>query len=88
MQTIQRRLIFKTEEVVEKELIIKEKEQLYIELKRILARQPGLEAAEQLAMARKIIRRKTQQMKVRRHFYRRLFELALFIGALLTAPLL
>lgn len=64
MQTIQKRLIFKTEEVVEKEIVIKEKEQLYIELRRILARQPGLEAAEQLAFARKIIRRKTVQLKV------------------------
>ncbi|CAI9735783.1 ciliaflagella58-likeassociated and flagella-associated 58-like [Octopus vulgaris] len=48
--TLQKRLIKKTEEVVEKELLIQEKEKLYIELKHILARQPGPEVAEQLSI--------------------------------------
>ena len=42
IQTLQKRLISKTEEVVEKDLLIQEKEKLYVELKNILARQPGL----------------------------------------------
>ena len=33
VQTLQKRLIGKTEEVVEKDLLIQEKEKLYIELK-------------------------------------------------------
>ena len=41
IQTLQKRLIMKTEEVVEKDLLIQEKEKLYVELKNILARQPG-----------------------------------------------
>lgn len=49
IQTLQRRLIAKTEEVVEKGLIIQEKEKLYNELKGILARQPGPEVADQLS---------------------------------------
>ncbi|CAE7925789.1 CFAP58, partial [Symbiodinium sp. KB8] len=43
IQTLQKRLIAKTEEVVEKDLMIQEKNKLYEELKNILARQPGPE---------------------------------------------
>merc|ERR1712065_37096 len=48
IQTLQKRLIAKTEEVVEKGLLIQEKEKMYTELKNILARQPGPEMSEQL----------------------------------------
>jgi hypothetical protein len=41
IQTLQKRLINKTEEAVEKDQVIAEKEKLYLELKKILARQPG-----------------------------------------------
>ena len=37
-------------QVVEKDLLIQEKEKLYMELKNILARQPGPEVAEQLSI--------------------------------------
>ena len=50
VQTLQKRLIGKTEEVVEADLLIQEKEKLYVELKNILARQPGPEVAEQLSI--------------------------------------
>ncbi|CAL8087230.1 unnamed protein product [Calicophoron daubneyi] len=63
IQTLQKRLINKTEEVVEKELLIQEKEKLYVELKHILARQPGPEVAEQLNIYQNMIRDKTKQMK-------------------------
>lgn len=43
IQTLQRRLIAKTEEVKEKDNLIKEKEKLFMELKNILSRQPGSE---------------------------------------------
>lgn len=46
IQTLQKRLIKKTEDVVEKDVIIQEKEKLYVELKNLLARQPGPEVAE------------------------------------------
>merc|ERR1712134_253258 len=63
IQTLQKRLIAKTEEVVEKDLIIQEKEKLYVELKNILARQPGPEVAEQLSVYQTNLREKTKQMK-------------------------
>jgi predicted RNase H-like nuclease (RuvC/YqgF family) len=49
--------------VVEKDLLIQEKEKLYIELKNILARQPGPEVAEQLSVYQQNLREKTRQMK-------------------------
>jgi hypothetical protein len=63
IQTLQKRLITKTEEVVEKDLLIHEKEKLYVELKNILARQPGPEVAEQLSTYQANLRDKTKQMK-------------------------
>ena len=64
IHTLQKRLISKTEEVVEKELLIQEKEKLYLELKHILARQPGPEVAEQLSIYQQTLKEKTKQMKV------------------------
>merc|ERR1712072_1311254 len=63
VQGLQKRLISKTEEVVEKDLLIQEKEKLYVELKNILARQPGPEVAEQLSVYQTNLREKTKQMK-------------------------
>lgn len=65
IHTLQRRLIQKTEEVVEKELLIQEKEKLYMELKQILQRQPGPEVAEQLQIYQQTLKEKTKQMKVK-----------------------
>lgn len=48
-QTLQKRLIKRTEQVVEKDLHLQEKEKLYMELKLILSRQPGPELALQLS---------------------------------------
>lgn len=62
-QMLQKRLIGKTEEVVERDLVIQEKEKLYMELKNILARQPGPEAAEQVSTYQAALRDKTKQMK-------------------------
>ena len=45
---LQKQLIRKTEEVAAKDALIQQKEKLYVELKSILARQPGPEVAEQL----------------------------------------
>ena len=46
IHTLQKRLIKKTEEVVERDALIQEKESLYVELKNLLARQPGPQVAE------------------------------------------
>ena len=63
IQALQKRLIAKTEEVVEKDLLIQEKDKLYVELKNILARQPGPEVAEQLSVYQQGLRDKTKSMK-------------------------
>jgi len=53
-------------QVVEKELLIQEKEKLYMEMKQVLQRQPGPEVAEQLHIYQQSLKEKTKQMKVHR----------------------
>ncbi|NWW36131.1 CFA58 protein, partial [Panurus biarmicus] len=64
VQRLQKRLISKTGEVIEKEFLLQEKEKLYVELRHVLARQPGPEAMEQLQQFRNVLREKTKQIKV------------------------
>ena len=59
---LQKQLIVKTEEVREKEKLISEKEKLYVELKGVLARQPGPEVAEQLNVYKDNLSKKTSQV--------------------------
>jgi len=63
VKSLQKLLIAKTEEVVEKDMLIQEKEKLYVQLKNILARQPGPEVAEQLAWYSENLKEKTAHMK-------------------------
>merc|ERR1739848_403227 len=63
IQALRKRLVAKTEEVVAKDAMILEKEKLYVELKNVLARQPGPEVAEQLALYQKNLKQKKVQMK-------------------------
>eukprot|EP00818_Percolomonas_sp_WS_P002933 CAMPEP_0117448192 /NCGR_PEP_ID=MMETSP0759-20121206/7272_1 /TAXON_ID=63605 /ORGANISM="Percolomonas cosmopolitus, Strain WS" /LENGTH=871 /DNA_ID=CAMNT_0005240567 /DNA_START=253 /DNA_END=2865 /DNA_ORIENTATION=+ len=63
IQTLQKRLIKKNEEVMEKDLIIQEKQKLYEELKKILQHQPGPEVAEQLNIYQDSLKKKNVQMK-------------------------
>mmetsp|Transcript_149356 Transcript_149356/g.479643 ORF Transcript_149356/g.479643 Transcript_149356/m.479643 type:complete len:841 (-) Transcript_149356:40-2562(-) len=63
VKSLQKLLIAKTEEVVEKDAIIQEKEKLYVQLKNIIARQPGPEVAEQLAWYSQNLKEKTAHMK-------------------------
>ncbi|NXL98946.1 CFA58 protein, partial [Tyrannus savana] len=64
VQRLQKRLINKTSEVIEKEFLLQEKEKLYVELRQVLAQQPGPEATEQLQRYRHSLRDKTKQLKV------------------------
>uniref|UniRef100_A0A7S4B4H7 Uncharacterized protein n=2 Tax=Chrysotila carterae TaxID=13221 RepID=A0A7S4B4H7_CHRCT len=61
--TLQKQLIRRTEEVAEKDLMIQQKEKLYVELKAILARQPGPEVAEQLSIYQENLAEKQKQLK-------------------------
>ena len=63
VQALQKRLIQKTEEITAKEFVIREKESDYVELREILARQPGPEAAEQLFEFQRSLKCKTKQLK-------------------------
>mmetsp|Transcript_31244 Transcript_31244/g.67252 ORF Transcript_31244/g.67252 Transcript_31244/m.67252 type:complete len:845 (-) Transcript_31244:67-2601(-) len=63
VRTLQKRLIAKTEEVVEKDSMIQDKEKLYVQLKNIIARQPGPEVAEQLSWHSQHLKDKTAHMK-------------------------
>ncbi|GKT27384.1 Cilia- and flagella-associated protein 58 [Aduncisulcus paluster] len=63
IQQLQKKLIAKTEEVAEKDLLIDEKEKLYLELKKILARQPGPEIVEQVDSYQRIVREKAKQVQ-------------------------
>eukprot|EP01006_Ploeotia_vitrea_P033977 TRINITY_DN65677_c3_g1_i1.p1 TRINITY_DN65677_c3_g1~~TRINITY_DN65677_c3_g1_i1.p1 ORF type:complete len:997 (+),score=196.90 TRINITY_DN65677_c3_g1_i1:78-3068(+) len=60
---LQKQLIQKTEEVQNKEGLIAEKEKLFLELKGILARQPGPEVAEQINVYKESLKKKTMQHK-------------------------
>ncbi len=50
--------------MIEKDLLIQEKEKLYIELRRILARQPGPDVAQQMAAHGKALAEKIKQLKI------------------------
>ena len=63
IQTLQKRLISKTEEVVEKELQIQESEKEYVELKQLLARQPGPEVQTQIQIYQQTLKDKQRQLK-------------------------
>jgi len=63
VKSLQKLLISKTEEVVEKDTQIQEKEKLYVQLKSIISRQPGPEVAEQLAWYSQNLKEKTAHMK-------------------------
>lgn len=63
IQSLQKRLIAKTEEVSEKDVLIQEKEKLYIELKNIIAKQSGPEVAEKLQVYQQNLKERTNQLK-------------------------
>ncbi|KRX09811.1 hypothetical protein PPERSA_02683 [Pseudocohnilembus persalinus] len=63
LQTLQRRLIQKTEQVVEKEVLIQQKEKQIQELREIMKRQPGIEDAKKISSLQQSLKSKTRQMK-------------------------
>merc|ERR1711920_270211 len=63
VKTLQKRLISKTEEAVEKDLEIQEKERLHLEMRNLLSKQPGPELVEEVAKQQSSLKDKTKQMK-------------------------
>ncbi|EOD10582.1 hypothetical protein EMIHUDRAFT_257663 [Emiliania huxleyi CCMP1516] len=60
---LQKQLLRRTEEVAQRDQLIQQKERLYVELKAILARQPGPEVAEQLKAYQENLAEKQKQLK-------------------------
>jgi len=63
VKMLQKRLISKTEEAVEKDLAIQEKEKLYLEMRNLLLKQPGPEVLEEVGKQQSSLKEKTKQMK-------------------------
>ena len=63
VRQLQRELVHKSNEIEEKNQIISEKEKLYVELKGVIARQPGPEVAEQLNVYQDSLQKKSGQMR-------------------------
>lgn len=63
IQTLQRRLIAKTEEVVEKDTLLAEKERELDEVRKALERAPGADITEQLTTAQSALTLRTRQLK-------------------------
>jgi len=62
IQTLQKNLIAKADEVVRTDLLIQEKEKVYVELKNIIARQPGPEVEEQILVYQQTLKDKQKQL--------------------------
>eukprot|EP01041_Mallomonas_annulata_P006286 gene6286-12730_t len=62
IQQLQKSLIQKSDEVVRTDLLIQEKEKVYLELKNIIARQPGPEVEEQILVYQQTLKDKTKQL--------------------------
>eukprot|EP00831_Metopus_contortus_P014860 TRINITY_DN16168_c0_g1_i1.p2 TRINITY_DN16168_c0_g1~~TRINITY_DN16168_c0_g1_i1.p2 ORF type:complete len:192 (-),score=56.53 TRINITY_DN16168_c0_g1_i1:73-648(-) len=65
IQALQKRLIKKTEEVVDREGKIQEKDSHKVQLKEMLQRQPGVETADSINKYQQNLKEKTKQMKAK-----------------------
>jgi chromosome segregation ATPase len=63
IQTLQKRLIAKTEEVVEKDMQLADKEKQLADMQAALSRQPGPELAEQVSYFQQLLEERTRQLK-------------------------
>ena len=63
MQTVQRRLIKKTETVISREVQLRDLERINAELKKRLTRRPGPEVGERLSRFRDVVKGKSNQIK-------------------------
>lgn len=73
IQLLQKQLIVKAAHVTELDLLIQEKEKVYIELKNIIARQPGPETEEQVLIYQQTLKDKKKQLRAmdeELHMYR------------------
>ena len=62
IQALQKELVSKADEVISSDLLIQEKEKAYMELKKVIARQPGPEVEEQVLVYQQTYKDKAQQL--------------------------
>lgn len=62
IQALQKELVEKSDEALQADLLIQEKEKAYIELKKIIARQPGPEVEEQVLVYQQTYKDKAKQL--------------------------
>lgn len=62
IQSLQKELVGKADEVVQSDLLIQEKEKAYMELKKIISRQPGPEVEEQVLVYQQTYKDKAKQL--------------------------
>ena len=62
IQDMQKLLMDKSDEVVQTDLLVQEKEKIYVELKNIIARQPGPETEDQLLTYQQTYKAKAKQL--------------------------
>lgn len=63
IQSLQKELVGKADEVVQSDLLIQEKEKAYMELKKIISRQPGPEVEEQVLVYQQTYKDKVKQLE-------------------------
>ena len=63
IQSLQKELVSKADEVISSDLLIQEKEKAYMELKKVIARQPGPEVEEQVLVYQQTYKDKARQLK-------------------------
>ncbi len=66
IQDLQKLLMTKTDRVTETDLLVQEKEKIYMELKNIIARQPGPETEDQILTYQQTLKAKVKQLNALR----------------------
>ena len=61
IQALQKELVAKSDETIQNDLLIQEKEKVYMELKKVIARQPGPEVEEQVLVYQQTFKDKVKQ---------------------------
>lgn len=67
IHTLQKHLVQMSDKVVQDDLLIQEKEKIYVELKNVIARQPGPEVEEQILLYQQTLKDKTKQFAAMEH---------------------
>ena len=63
IQSLQKELVGKSDEVIQNDLLIQEQEKVYMELKKVISRQPGPEVEEQVLVYQQTHKDKAKQLR-------------------------